>query len=125
VAHGFDKAGITVLFGGDHGGGHCPISIKLNLTSLQERKAHNDLGRHCPVIPIASIKCSKDTYGLLEATIMPTVQQQMSDPENKSVVTVFDKTNPRQTFCSFMVPSSINQATIAFRKGAPTIQEAS
>jgi hypothetical protein len=47
---------------------------------------------------------------------MPTVRQQMSDLENKSVVTVFDKTNPRQKFCSFMVPSSINQA-IAFKRG--------
>jgi hypothetical protein len=31
-AGGFDKPGIKVLFGGDHGDKHCPISCKLNLS---------------------------------------------------------------------------------------------
>jgi hypothetical protein len=32
-ATGFDKAGVTILFGGDHGDHHSPISFKLNFSS--------------------------------------------------------------------------------------------
>ena len=35
---GFPQAGVTVLFGGDHGDKNCPISCKLNLSPPRLRK---------------------------------------------------------------------------------------
>jgi len=35
-APGFDQPGIVVLFGGDHGAGACPCSVKLNFSSPEE-----------------------------------------------------------------------------------------
>jgi hypothetical protein len=59
-AGGFHKAGVTVLFGGDHGDKNCPISCKLNLSSPSIRKAKSQLSYQCPVITFASIECTKD-----------------------------------------------------------------
>ena len=43
-APGFEEEpGITVLFGGDHGAGACPISLKINFSSPQEREERNKL----------------------------------------------------------------------------------
>lgn len=44
-APGFDDTapGIVVLFGGDHGAGACPCSLKINFSSPQERKQRNEL----------------------------------------------------------------------------------
>ena len=38
VASGFDKPGVTALFGGDHGDKHWPISAKLHMSPPEERK---------------------------------------------------------------------------------------
>jgi len=37
-APGFDTPGAVALFGGDHGQGSMPCSLKLNLSSPEERK---------------------------------------------------------------------------------------
>jgi len=77
-APGFaEKPGIVVLFGGDYGAGNCPCSLKLNFSSPQERKARGELNWRCPTIQIASIECTKDTYELLNSTIMPRIKSQI------------------------------------------------
>lgn len=72
-AKGFEKQGITVLFGGDHGDKNCPISCKMNMSPPELRKTKEDLGYHCPVIQFASIQCSKDAFELMDKTVMPMV----------------------------------------------------
>ena len=66
-APGFaDKPGIVVLFGGDHGAGACPCSVKLNFSSPQARKERGQLNCRCPATQIASIDCTKDSFELLQ-----------------------------------------------------------
>ena len=91
VADGFEKPGITVLFGGDHGDKHCPISCKINLSSPTIRKQKQNLGYQCPVIQFASVACSTDAYDLMANTVMPLVKKQITDLKSSAVVTVFDK----------------------------------
>jgi hypothetical protein len=56
AADGFERAGIVVLFGGDHGDKHCPISVKLNLSSPEGRKQKKQLSYQCPVVQFASVQ---------------------------------------------------------------------
>jgi hypothetical protein len=114
AAGGFDKAGITVLFGGDHGDKHCPISCKLNLSSPTERKQKGQLSYQCPVVQFASVQCSKDTYDLMDNTIMPMIKQQLTQLRESSIVVVYHQKNKTKSFRSYMVPSSIRTSTIAF-----------
>lgn len=58
IAGGFAKPGVTVLFGGDHGDKHCPISCKINLSPPSVRKQKQQLGYQCPLIQFASVQCS-------------------------------------------------------------------
>jgi hypothetical protein len=44
AADGFEKPGVTLLFGGNHGDKHCPISCTVNLSSPQVRKQKKELG---------------------------------------------------------------------------------
>jgi hypothetical protein len=111
-SNGFNKKGLTILFGGDHGDGHCPISCKLNLSSPEERKQRQELGYQCPVICFASVECSKDSYDLMDKTVMPRVKAQLLELQHKSLVTVFHRKNYRTCFRSYMVPSCILPATI-------------
>jgi len=79
-APGFpDKPGVVVLFGGDHGAGNCPCSMKLNFSSPQQRKERGKLNWRCPTIQIASIECTKDSFELLSNTIMPRIKAQLID----------------------------------------------
>jgi hypothetical protein len=112
--NGFEKKGVTVLFGGDHGDHHCPISVKLNLCPPEERKRRKELGYQCPVVCFASVSCSKDTYELMDSTVMPTIKQQLLELQKKSLVTVYHMKNMQQCYQSYMVPCSIRPATIAF-----------
>jgi hypothetical protein len=114
-AHGFDTKGVTVLIGGDHGDKNCPISMKIQFTSPQERKRLRHLSFHCPMVQFASVKCSKDTYLLLNSTIMKTIKEQLAALDQSSMVTVFNNQNVRQCYRSFMAPTTINKASIAFR----------
>jgi hypothetical protein len=43
VGDGFVNPGVTVLFGGDHGDKHCPISCKINLSPPSIRKEKKQL----------------------------------------------------------------------------------
>jgi hypothetical protein len=52
-SNGFNKKGVTVLFGGDHGDQHCPISFKINLSTPEERKEgekRTQLSMSCSVL---------------------------------------------------------------------------
>ncbi|CAB9527704.1 unknown protein [Seminavis robusta] len=113
-ADGFDKPGVTILFGGDHSDKNCPISAKLNFASPVTRKTKKMLGNECPVIQFASVQCSKDAYYLMETTVMPTIKQQLIRLKESSVVTVFHKKNCHGCYRSFVVPSSIQEGTIGF-----------
>jgi hypothetical protein len=77
IGNGFEKAGITVLFGGDHGDKNCPISCKLNLADPQQRKTIGNLGYHCPLVQFANVECSKDVYDLMNTTVMPMIKAQI------------------------------------------------
>jgi hypothetical protein len=112
---GFDKKGITVLFGGDHGDGHCPISCKINLSSPSVRKEKKALAYQCPLIQFASVKCSKDAYELMQNTVMPKVKEQLLELKKSAVVTIYHRGNDGNVlFRSHMVPSTINMETLAF-----------
>jgi hypothetical protein len=113
-ADGFDKAGITILFGGDHGDKHCPISCKLNLSPPIVRKEKKQLSYQCPVVTFASVQCTKDAYDLMDSTVMPKIKQQLIDLKKSSVVVVYHKKNITTNFRSYIVPSSIRPTTIAF-----------
>lgn len=113
-ADGFATAGVTVLIGGDHGDKNCPISAKINLASPAERKRRNELNYQCPMVVFASIQCTKDTYGLLNSTVMPAVKKEIQNLENNAIVTVYHRKNIK-CYRSFMVPASINLSTVAFR----------
>ena len=43
MSPGFDSKGIAILFGGDHGDKSCPMSVKMNLASPQQRKEKGKL----------------------------------------------------------------------------------
>eukprot|EP00978_Attheya_sp_CCMP212_P045139 scaffold334841_cov28-Attheya_sp.AAC.1 len=88
-APGFDSDGVTMLVGGDHSDTACPISVKINFTSPQERKKLNNLNYQYPTIPIASIDCSKDTYEILNNTIMPNARRDITFMKGSSVVVVY------------------------------------
>jgi hypothetical protein len=77
VADGFDQPGVMVLFGGDHGDKHCPISCKINLSSPTVQKEKRQLSYQCPVVVFASVECSTDAYSLMDSTVMPMVKQQL------------------------------------------------
>lgn len=114
VADGFEKPGITVLFGGDHGDKHCPISCKINLSSPTIRKQKQNLGYQCPVIQFASVACSTDAFDIMDNTVMPFVKKQITDLKSSAVVTVFDKNNLTKSFRSYIVPIGICPMTIVF-----------
>jgi hypothetical protein len=115
-AGGFDEPGIVLLFGGDHGDKHCPISCKMNLSPPQERKDMNDLGYQCPVVQFASVQCTKDSFEIMSTTVMPTVKQQLVELHNSSLLVVYHYKEVTKCFRSFMVPSNIKIGTIAFRQ---------
>jgi hypothetical protein len=118
---GFER-GVTVLYGGDHGNEHCPISCKLNLTSPAVRKEKKELGYHCPLFQFASVKCTKETYELMKSTVMPKVKEQIIQVRNSSVVTIYHRKGIDEAihFRSYMVPSTIDVQTIAFIQNGPT-----
>jgi hypothetical protein len=119
-APGFGERGITILFGGDHGNGSCPISCKLNLCSPSERKQKGLLGYHCPLIPFASVKCSKDSYELMNNTVMPTVKQQLLQLKKSCVITIYHRGESSTVFRSHVVPSTIDMDTVAFVRNGVT-----
>jgi hypothetical protein len=114
VAGGFSRPGVTVLFGGDHGDKNCPISYKINLASPHERKRLNDLSHHCPVIQFANVQCSKDTFDLMDQTVMPSIKRQLIALKGSAVMVVYDKKNLSKCFRSYTVPSTINMSKLAF-----------
>ena len=117
VGDGFENPGVTVLFGGDHGDKHCPISCKLNLSPPAVRKGKGQLGYQCPVIVFASVQCTKDAYDLMDNTVMPKVKEQLTKLKQSSVVTVYHRQNVKKAFRSYMVPSTIRPETIGFLQG--------
>ena len=117
VADGFDRPGVTVLFGGDHGDKHCPISCKINLSSPTVRKEKRQLSYQCPVVVFASVECSTDAYSLMDSTVMPMVKQQLKEVKESSVVTVYHRPNFKTAFRSYAVPRTIHPGTIGFIQG--------
>jgi hypothetical protein len=114
VGNGFERPGVTVLFGGNHGDKHCPISCKIHLSSPTVRKEKEQLSYQCPVVVFASVECSTDAYDLMNSTIMPMVKQQLKEIKQSSVVTVYHTSNMKKVFRSYTVPSTIRPGTIAF-----------
>jgi hypothetical protein len=104
--------GLVVLFGGDHGDKACPISVKLNLQSPKVRKELRQLNEQCPTLPIASINCSKDTYEILQRTVMPQVRIDINELRGSSVVAVYDTTSPRDRFKCCAVPKTVMLETL-------------
>jgi hypothetical protein len=123
AASGFNKPGVTVLFGGDHGDQHCPISCKINMSSPQERKKRGLLSYQCPVITFASVKCSTDSYGLMDSTVMPLIKQQLTELKGSSVIVVYSSKNMTGCFRSYMVPSTIRPGTVGFVTPDPDVPE--
>ena len=115
-APGFiNSPGIVVLFGGDHGAGACPVSLKLNLTSPQERKTRGELNYRCPTLQVASIDCSKDTFELLSNTVMPQLKGQMVQLRNSCAVVLFSENDPRRYRKVFLIPKNYDQYTAHVR----------
>jgi hypothetical protein len=117
VADGFASPGVTVLFGGDHGDKHCPISCKINLASPTIRKQKQQLGYQCPMIVFGSVECTTDAYDLMKNTVMPMVKKQLKELQESAVVTVYQRTNITKVFRSYTVPSTIHPGSIAFLEG--------
>ena len=124
-APGFtDKPGMIVLFGGDHGAGACPCSLKLNFSSPQERKSRGELNWRCPTIQIASIDCAKDTYELLVNTVMPTIKSQLIELRNSAAFLVYSPRQPRKYCKAFLFPKdlepnsfTVNNEVLSFQIG--------
>ena len=116
-APGFDVncPGIVVLFGGDHGAGACPCSMKLNFASPQERKQRGELNYMCPTIQIASIDCSTDSFELLSNTVMPRIKQQLIDLRNSCAIVVHCGKEPRKHHKAMLIPKTFNRNTIRLR----------
>jgi len=118
-APGFtDKPGIVVLFGGDHGKGACPCCVKLNLTSPQERKERNDLNYGCPIIQVASIDCSKDSYELLGNTVMPTIKAQLIQLQHSAAFLVCSAKEPDKYRKAFLLPKTLTPAEFSILNDA-------
>jgi hypothetical protein len=114
VGDGFVNPGVTVLFGGDHGDKHCPISCKINLSPLSIQKDKKQLSYQCPIVVFASVECSKDVYNLMNSTVIPRIKSQLTELKESSIVTVYHQTNKTKVFRSYRVPSSIWAGTIGF-----------
>jgi hypothetical protein len=95
---GFESVGVTVLFGGVHGDKHHPISCKINLCPPAKRKNMKQLGYQCPTIQFASVECSKDSYELMNNTVMPMVKEQLIKLKKSSIVTVYHIKKPSNVF---------------------------
>jgi hypothetical protein len=95
---GFVNPGVTVLFGGDHGDKHCPISCKFNLSPPIVQKEKKKLGYQCPMIVFGSVECTKDTYKLMNKTVMPIVKDQLKELQSSSIVTVYHRSNKTKAF---------------------------
>jgi hypothetical protein len=117
VADGFARPGVTVLFGGDHGDKHCPISCKINLSPPTVRKDKRQLSYECPVVVFGSVECTTDAYGLMNSTVMPMVKKQLMELKKSSVVTVYHCGKFKTAFRSYTVPLTIRPGTIGFIQG--------
>ncbi len=62
----------------------------------------------------ANVQCSKDTYDLMDSTVMPSIKQQISQLNSSSVVVVYHQKNMTKSFRSYIVPASIHEANITF-----------
>ena len=114
-APGFeDKPGITVLFGGDHGAGACPCSLKIN-SSPADRKARGKLNWRCPTVQIASIDCTKDSFELLSNTVMPRIREQLIQLRNSCVLLVYRDMKARQQRKAFVVPKNFLRHTLGIQ----------
>jgi len=112
-APGFDNVpGIVVLFGGDHGAGACPCSLKLNLSSPEERKERGELNYRCPTIQIASIECSKDNFELLANAVMPEIKRQLIQLRNSSAFVVYSYRTPRKHRKVFILPQHLTAVSM-------------
>jgi len=107
-----NRPGIVVLFGGDHGAGACPCSMKLNFSSPEKRKERGELNCRCPTIQIASIDCSKDSFELLSNTVMPRLRQQLIDLRNSCAVVVHCDKELRKHRKAFLMPKNFNRNSI-------------
>ena len=124
-APGFiNSPGVVVLFSGDHGAGACPITLKLNLSSPQERKERGELNFRCPTLQIASIDCSKDSFELLTNAAMPRVKEQMAQLRDSCALVVFSVKEPRNYRKVFLIPKQhdvnsiyINNNQLRYRVG--------
>jgi len=114
-APGFDDAGIIVLFGGDHGAGACPCSLKLNFSSPQVRKERGELNYRCPTIQIASIDCTKDSYELLSRTVMSLIKSQMIRLRNSADFVIYSVKHPKIYRKAFLFPKFLNTASFVLQ----------
>ena len=111
-APGFSLKGVVVLFGGDHGAGACPCSLKLNLSPPEERKERVQLNCRCPTMQIASIDCSKDSFELLSNAVMPKLRVQMIELRNSSAVVVHSLREPKKHNKVFLLPKICNSVHV-------------
>ena len=117
VPSGFQLPGIIVLFGGDHGAGACPCSMKLNFSSPEERKRRGQLNWRCPTIQIASIDCTKDTFELLANTIMPRIKSQLINLRNCAAFVLCSTRQPYKHKKAFLSPKTLDASTINVQNG--------
>ena len=122
-APGFiDKPGIIVLFGGDHGAGACPCSMKLNFSSPQQRKERGELNWRCPTIQIASIDCSKDSFELLANTVMPAIKSQLIQLRSMSAYIVYCHRRPHHFRKAFLWPNNVDPRSVQITDTTLTYQ---
>jgi len=113
LAPGFETSpGVTVLFGGDHGAGSCPCSLKINFSSPQERKERGDLSYRCPTIQIASIDCTKDSFELLSNTVMPRLREQLHSLRNSCALVAYSAQHPSKLNKAFLIPKTFCRQSI-------------
>jgi len=119
-APGFDQPGVVVLFGGDHGAGACPCSMKLNFSSPEERKRRGQLNWRCPIIQITSIDCTKDTFELLVNTTMPRIKAQLINLRNCAAFVLYSTRQPMKYKKVFLLPKHLNERDVSMNNGVLT-----
>lgn len=107
--------GGTILFGGDHGKNKFRFHAKIHLSFPKERKAKGELSTSCPMVQMCNLECKKDTYDLLQATVMPLIQQEIIQLLESALVIVHNTkqgvSGPQK---GFIVPHDIDMFSITF-----------
>ena len=65
----------------------------------------------CPIVQIASIDCSKDSFEPLSNAVMPRIKEQMTQLNNSSAFVVHSAKNPKQHRKAFLFPNILGPSS--------------